>query len=533
MNHRSSVLCGLAILVANFAMNFQAHAKTFVYCTESGPTIFNPQLATDGPTFNASSRTIYNRLVEFKPGSTEVRPSLAESWQISKDGLVYTFKLRKGVRFHTTATFNPQRDFNADDVVFTFSRMKDKSHPFHLVSGGTYQYWHSMDMSNLVKSVEKVDDGVVRITLTRQEAPFLANIAMDFASILSAEYGAFLRTEGKLERMDLDPVGTGPYKLKKYVKDSQVRFEANENYFRGKPKIDDLVFSITPDPNVRTQKLKTGECHLIAEPAPSDLKGLKANPSIRLLEEPGLNVGYLAMNVEKKPLDDLNVRMAIYHALNRKSYIDAIYLGNAEVAKNPMPPTIWGYNKSTKDHEYNIQTAKEYLKKANLANGFEIELWTLPVSRPYNPNGKKMGELIQADLGKIGIKVKLVTYKWETYLAKASKGEHQLLQLGWNGDNGDPDNFLGVLLSCASISAGSNYARWCNKGFGELLSQARLTSDVAARTKLYLRAQDIFNKEVPWVPIAHSKQFRAMRANVEGYTVNPFGTEIFDNLDLK
>ncbi len=523
----------VSFLVFSVAINIWAMEKTFIYCSEGSPSSFNPQLATDGASFNASSRTIYDRLVDFSPGSTSIISGLAKSWTVSKSSLVYTFKLHKGVKFHSTKNFKPTRNFNADDVVFSFRRMMDKKNPYHLVSGGTYEYFQNMEMGKIIKRVKKVDNYTVQFILSRPEAPFLANLAMDFASILSKEYADKMLIAKTPEKTDRFPVGTGPFKFKKYIKDTLIRYTAHKDYFKGKAFIDRLVFSITPDASVRFQKLKAGECHLVGEPSPTDLKSMRVRSDIHVMEQEGLNVGYVAMNVEKKPLNSLLVRKAINYALNRRAYIKAIYLGNAMVAKNPIPPTIWGYNNKIKDYEYDIKKAKSLLKKAGYSNGFEIELWTLPISRPYNPNGKKMGELIQADLAKIGIKVKLITYDWPTYLSKARKGEHQMIQLGWTGDNGDPDNFMNVLLGCAAVEGGGNLARWKNKNFCKLMVQAKSISNVKARTKFYLKAQEIFKKEAPWVPIAHSKVFRAMSKRVKGYQIHPFGVEMFHKVDLK
>lgn len=507
-------------------------SDTFVYCSEGSPSIFNPQLATDGTSFNASERALYNHLVKFKPGSTEIAPELAETWEVSENGLEYTFNLRKGVKFHTTPYFTPTRDFNADDVVFSFDRQMNKNNPYHLVNGGSYQYYKSMDMEKIIKSVNKLDDYTVKFVLSQPEAPFIANLAMGFASILSKEYADKMLKAKTPEKVDVEPIGTGPFVFKSYLKDNNIRYTSHPQYFEGEVAIKKLVFAITTDPSVRFQKLKKGECQFIAEPSPTDVEAMKANSDIKVLEQAGLNVGYLAFNVEKKPLDNLKVRKAIYHALNRDSYIEAIYLGNAQVAKNPIPPTMWSYNKDIEDYKYDLELAKKLLKEAGYGKGFAIELWTLPVSRPYNPNGKKMGELMQADLAKVGIRVKLVTYDWPTYLDKTRKGEHQLAQLGWTGDNGDPDNFLNVLLSCAAVTGGGNVSRWCNKEFDKHILKGKTNSDVNVRTEAYVKAQEVFHKQLPWVPIAHSTVYRAMRSDVKGYYMSPFGSDYFDTVSF-
>lgn len=529
MNIRASLVFWAAIGISSQAIS----AKTFVYCSEGSPSNFNPQTVTDGPSFNANSATLFNRLVEFKQGSTEIEAGLAESWVISKDGLKYTFKLRPNVQFHTNFGFTPTRAMNADDVLFSFGRQKDPNHPYHKVGRGSYEYFASMQMGEIIKEIKKIDDMTVEFSLSQKEAPFMANMAMDFASIHSKEYGDFLLAKKAQDKMDMEPVGTGPFVFESYQKDTLIRFKSFDKYWAGQPKIDKLVFAITPDPTVRAQKLKTGECHLMAEPNPADLPALKQASQLKVLDRDGLNVGYLAFNTSKKPFDNPLVRKAILHALNRENYISAVYLGNATLAKNPIPPSMWSHNNDVVDYDYSIEKAKEFLKKAGMPNGFETELWTLPVSRPYNPAGKKMGELMQADLAKVGIKVKLLSYDWPTYLEKSRKGEHQMVQLGWTGDNGDPDNFLNILLGCASVKSGSNVSRWCHKPFNELVQQAKIVTDQKKRSDLYMKAQVVFKDQAPWATLAHGRVFRAMSTKVEGYQIHPFGRDSFAKVELK
>lgn len=514
-----------------FSLN-NINAQTFVYCSEGSPSAFNPQITTDGTSHNAAGLTIYNRLVEFELGSTKVIPGLAESWTVSKDGKNYFFKLRKNVKFHKTDYFTPTRNFNADDVLFSFNRMKDTKHPFNKVSGGIYEYFNAMEMNTLISDIIKKDDYTVEIKLVRPESPFIANLAMSFMSIISKEYGDQLVKQNKKENIDNFPIGTGPFIFQSYKKDTLIRYNKNPDYFEGAPKIEKLAFAITPDPSVRYQKLKAGECHIIIEPAPADIKSMKQDKNLTIMTGPGLNVAYVAMNIKKAPFDKQEVREAINHVVNKKSLIEAIYMGNGIEAKNPLPPTIWSYNSDIKDYEYSPEKAQQLLKKAGYPNGFETEMWTLPVSRPYNPNGKKMGEMLQANLAQVGIKVKLVTFDWPTYLAKARKGEHSMIQMGWTGDNGDPDNFLNVLLGCAAVDAGSNFSMWCNKKFNKLMEDAKLISDVKKRTAFYKKAQDIFHQEIPWIPIAHSVIFRAMSNKVKNYKISPLGGDIFSKVEL-
>ncbi len=505
----------------------------FAYCSVGSPSIFNPQLASDGPSFNASSQPLYNRLLSFKKGTTELVPSLAESWTVSSDQKTYIFKLSKGVKFHSGFGFKPTRELQAQDVVFTFNRMLKKDHAYHSVNGGGYEYFKSMEMDKIIKSVKALSPDEVEFQLTKPEAPFLANLAMDFASILSAEYGDYLVKNNKRERMDFDPIGTGPFTFKSYSKDSLIRYEANKNYFKTPPKVNKLVFAITPDPSVRLQKLKKQECHLITEPHPSDLTQIMKNPSLKLKQTSGMNVGYLAFNTKHKDLKKKALREALSLALNRKAYIKAIYLGNATLAKNPIPPNLWSYREETPEWEYSPSKSKKMLLDLGYKPGdLKLSLWTLPVSRPYNPSGKKMGEMMQADFKKVGVDIRLQTYDWPTYLEKARKGEHDLIQLGWSGDNGDPDNFLGVLLSCAGVRAGSNSARWCHKKFDEQILKAKTITDQNQRTVFYKEAQKIFFEEKPWVPLVHSTIFRGINTKVKAYRINPLGTEDLSGVSL-
>ena len=521
----------LAVMVLFLGLG-EAGAKTLVYCSEGSPEGFNPSLYTAGTTFDASARAIYNRLVEFERGTTKIIPALATSWSISKDGLNYTFKLRKGVKFQTTKTFKPTRTFNADDVLYSFNRQWKADHPDHKLSGGAYEYFNSMDMPKLLKNIVKVNSMTVRFELNAPEAPFLANLAMDFASILSAEYADKMRAAGTPEKIDLDPVGTGPYKLVSYQKDATIRYEAHEGYWRGKAKIDKLVFSITPDAAVRYAKLKANECQVMPYPNPADISAMKKDPTLQVLQQEGLNVGYLAFNTEKKPFTDKRVRQALNYAINKAAIIDAVFLGAGRAAKNPIPPTIWSYNDAVKDYPYDPAKAKALLAEAGFPDGFETDIWAMPVQRPYNPNARRMAEIIQEDWAKVGVKAKIVSYEWGEYLKRSKAGEHQTVLLGWTGDNGDPDNFLYVLLGCAAVGS-ANRAEWCYKPFDELLVEAKRTADVKKRTALYKKAQVIFKEEAPWVTIAHSVVFMPMRKNVVGYKVDPFGGHVFYGVDLK
>jgi dipeptide transport system substrate-binding protein len=508
-----------------------AEAKTLVFCSEGSPEGFNPQLFTAGTTFDASSRQIYNRLLQTERGTTTLQPALAEGVEVSDDGKTYTFHLRQGVKWQTAQGFTPSRDFNADDVVFSFERMRDPEHPYHKIGGGSYEYFSGSGLADLVTAVEKVDDHTVRFTLKNPDATFMPVLSQDFASILSAEYADQMMAAGTPDNVDHNPVGTGPFQLVNYQKDAVIRYQANPDYWEGKAPLDNLIFAITPDASVRWQKLKAGECHVMPYPNPADLDTIRQDPNVTLMEQPGLNVGYLGFNVEKKPFDDKRVRQALNLAINKDAIIDAVYQGAGVAAKNPMPPTIWGYNDAVEDYPYDPERAKALLREAGVSN-LQTDIWAMPVQRPYNPNARRMAEMIQADWQAVGVNAEIVSYEWGEYLKRTQAGEAQSFMLGWTADIADPDNFLGVLLGCDAVG-NTNRARWCDRSFDDLIKKAKLTTDQAERTKLYEQAQVIFKEEAPWVTIAHSVVFKPVRKEVVDFRIDPFGGHVFYGVDIK
>jgi dipeptide transport system substrate-binding protein len=509
-------------------------AKTLVFCSEGSPENFYAGINTTGTSFDANSQ-VYSRLVDFERGGTKVVPGLAESWTISEDALVYTFKLRKGVKWHNTnKNFKPTRDFNADDIVFAIERQWKEENPYFKVTSSNHSYFLDMNMPKLLKSVEKVDDYTVRITLNTPEAPFLSDLAMEYAAVQSKEYADAMLKAGTPEKIDQEPIGTGPFYLVQYQKDAVIRYKAFPEYYEGKAKIDDLVFAITPDNSVRWAKLQKGECHVMPYPNPADLDAMRKDPNVTVLEQAGLNVGYLAMNTTKKPFDDKRVRQAVNMAINKQAIIDAVFLSSGVVAKNPIPPSMWSYNDDVKDYPYNPDQAKKLLAEAGFPNGFETDLWAMPVQRPYNPNARRIGELMQADLAKVGVKAEIKSFEWGEYRKRAQQGEHQMAQLGWTGDNGDPDNFLQVLLGCAAAApGGSNIAKWCNKEFEDMTLEAKRVPDQSKRTELYKKAQAIFKEEAPWVTVAHAVQLKPIRKEVVDFKLSPFGRHTFYGVDIK
>ncbi|WP_052283370.1 ABC transporter substrate-binding protein [Kluyvera genomosp. 1] len=512
-----------ALLPASAA--WAANNDTLIYCSEASPESFNPQIASSGPSFVASSQVLYNRLINFDPVKNTPVPSLATDWKISPDGLTYTFTLRQGVKFNSNKFFKPTRDFNADDVIFSVLRQKDKDHPYHNVSQGNYEYFSDVGLDKLIKEVKKVDDYHVQFVLNEPNAAFLADWGMDFASILSAEYADAMLKQGTPENVDNWPIGTGPYVLQQYKVDSQIRYLANPNYWDGAVPTKHLIFSITPNVETRLAKLQTNECQIIPAPSPVQFDVIKGNHDLTLHAVEALNVGYLAFNTAKKPFDNVLVRQALNYATDKQAIVNAVFMGSGTVAKSPIPPNMMGYKKDLQDYDYNPEKAKALLKQAGLEKGVDVTLWSMPVQRPYNPNSRRIAEMIQNDWAKVGVKAKIVSYEWGEYLSGIRKGEHDSALYGWMSDNGDPDNFANTLLGCDSIKSGSNAARWCNKEYDGLVKKALVVSDPAKRAALYGQAQEIYYQQAPWIVLANGKTFYATRSNITGYSVSLMGSD--------
>ena len=303
-----------------------------------------------------------------------------------------------------------------------------------------------MDMPTLLDSVEKKDDYTVVMKLKTPNVAILANLAMDFMAIGSAEYADFLLKKGTPEQFDQAPVGTGPFSFVAYQKDSVIRFKANKDYYGEKALVDDLVFAITPDATARYAKLKAGECHVNAYPRPADLEEMERDPTLKVINAPGLNVAYLAFNNMKPPFDKKEVRQALSMAIDRDAIIKDVYLGAGAKATTLIPPTMWSYDDKIADTPYDPEKAKAMLAAAGVKTPLDIDLWYQPVSRPYNPNGKRIGEMMQADLAKVGVNAKLVTYRvgrisqapasrrghdWTDGLDRRQRRSRQLLLPSW------------------------------------------------------------------------------------------------------
>ncbi|WP_251360302.1 ABC transporter substrate-binding protein [Kangiella sp. TOML190] len=514
------------------AQNADINNELLVYCAEGSPVTLNPQTSTSGTTVDATSPTIFNQLLDYEPGTTNLRPRIAESWEISEDGLQYRFKLKKDIAFHSNQHFSPTRSLNADDVIFSIERQRDPMHPLYQAAKGRYPYFQSQGLAQLIQNIRKIDEHQLEIQLNRPESPFLAILATPYLPIQSKEYAEVLAQKNQLELFDKAPIGTGPFQLVDYQVDSLLRFKAFEEHFAGVSAIQNLVYAITPDPAMRFARFSAGECDIMRYPLPVHLKLAEQQAQIQSNQIAGLNVAYWAFNTEKAPFNQPKVRQALSYAINRKAIIRAVYDQQATIADSPIPTTSWAYQKPPQPIVYNPAKAKSLLAEAGYDKGLSLDIWAMPVQRGYNPNARKMAEMIQQDLTEIGVKAQIISFQWGTFLRRVRLGHHQTVLLGWNADNGDPDNFLTPLLSCLASQNRGNYARWCNQNFDRIIKRARLETDPEQRKKLYQQAQAMFQQEQPWLTIAYAQNSLLFNHQLNGVQLSPLGSISFEGVSF-
>lgn len=496
---------------------------TLIFGRGGDSVALDPAIVTDGESLRIG-RQVFDTLLEYKEGTTVVQPGLAESWEVSADGLIYTLKLRQGVKFHDGT------DFNADAVVFNFKRWDDPKSEFKF-EGDSFDYYDSMfgpEGSRIIKEVKAIDANTVQFTLTQPQAPFLQNIAMSCFGISSPK-----AIQEKKADFKSNPVGTGPFVFKEWKRNDSITLEKNPNYWKeGQPKLAKVIIRAIPDNTARFNALQNGEIDIMEDLNPDDLTVLESKPELQKIERPSFNVAYIGFNLKKKPFDNPKVRQALNYAVNKQAIIDAFFAGQALPAVNPMPPTLWGYNDSVKDYGYDPEKAKALLAEAGYAKGIPeaLTFYAMPVSRPYMPDGKKVGEAIQADFEKIGVKVNIQSPEWATYLDDTKAGaKDDLYMMGWTGDNGDPDNFIYTLLDKDSIPS-NNRSFYVNESLHKILVQAQTEVNQDKRADLYKKSQEIIKQDAPWIPLVHTTPLIAGKANLKGYVPSPTGSEPYSTI---
>ncbi len=484
----------------------------------------DPALVSDGESSQVC-RNLFDTLVRHSADSMKLEPALAISWNHSNGGKTWDFHLRKGVRFHDGTPFNAQA------VVDNYGRQFQAEHRLRF-PGNRFPYWADIWGTSpcLIESITALDEYTVRFQLRQVVAPFVENLAMPFFGIVSPK---------SLERWKSDnfkhPVGTGAFRFVEWRERERIVLEANPDYWGGPPKMKKLTFLPVKDPTSRQMQLEAGKVHLITGVLLENVEKLKLNRAVEVITQPGMNIGYLALNNEQPPLDQLKVRQAIAYAVERGEIARALYRGLAEVADSHLPPMIWGQTPLQR-YPYDPAKSRQLLAEAGFPDGFESELWYMSAARPYYPEPKVMGEALQAMLAEIGVRVELKAVDWGSYLEQVGKGKHQMALGGWIGDTGDPDNYLYVMLDDNNVDTergGSNLCLFRNPEVHQRLIRAREIVDQQERSRLYQEAQQLLHQACPSLPLVHAHQVGARHPALEGFQLHPTGTMILQNAAWK
>ena len=504
---------------------------TFIFGRGGDSVQLDPAVVTDGESFRVTNQGCES-LLAYDGETTNVIPSLATDWESNEDGTVWTFHLREGVKFHDGT------DFNADAVVFNFERWRFTDNPYHFEEQA-YEYydymWGGFDDDSIVTAVEALDEYTVQFTLSQPLAPILANLAMPMFSIASPtaiqEYGPDYGTPG------VGYVCTGPYKFVEWIPDDRIVLERFEDYWGEiEGNVDRIIIRTIPDNSARFAALQNGEIHAMEQANIEDLAIAEESDDLYVLTRPALNTHYLAFNYRIQEFQDVRVRQAISLAIDRQAIVDAFFGQYGQVATNFLPPLVWGHNDAL-SVEYDPERARELLAEAGYPDGFSevtlddgtkipLTLYYMPIVRFYNPDPEGIAQAEANYLADIGIEVQIASAgDWPTYLDMRRNGELiGMYQLGWGGDNGDPDNFL-CYFFCDGPKPEEGF--YDNPELREILQEARVTPDQAARQSMYEEAEAMLAEDVGRIFIAHQQTPLVFRSEVEGYVPNAVGTDLY------
>ena len=512
-----SVLAVLLTVAAMVTPVTAQPAGTIVVGLVAEPVNLDPAQVTD---LNSGrvGRRIVETLVTFPEESTQVVPGLAESWTISKDGLKYTFKLRKNIKFHDGTAFD------AEAVKFSIERQFNPEHPFNKL--GKYPFANYF-FGN-VKAVEVVDPSTVEFVLKEPRASFLTVLTAAAASIVSPtavkKFGADYA---------LTPVGTGPFKFTSWERGQRVVLEKNPAYWKFPVKIDRVVYRPIVEDQARLTELLTGSLDLIVGVPPDYVGQLENHAKVSLLRQVGSHVWYLGINNEKKPFTDKRVRQAMNYAVNKEAIVRDVLKGTGAVSAGPVLPKTWGADPGLKPFPYDPERAKNLLAEAGYPNGFTTTLWS-PESGSGMQSPVAMSTVIQSNLKAVGINATIQTMEWGAFLTKLRSKEQDLFALSWMSGNEDPDMVMYPLLhSSQHTPVGPNRAMYKNPKFDELLQEARLATDQNKRAQLYRDAQKILMDDPPWIFIDHEVQTAAFSKRVQGFKLHPSFDLRVETISLK
>jgi peptide/nickel transport system substrate-binding protein len=489
---------------------------TLVVGIAADPTGFDPEAVLNN-TSGFIMATIYDSLVRYKPGTTEVIPGVAEKWDVSDDGLTYTFHLKPGVKF-TDGT-----PLDAKAVVWNVARQLDKDNPQYIMNTGPVEGYTDFTYGD-VASYKALDDLTVQFVFKQPSAPFLNSMAMVWNGLVSpaaaAKWGKDYRNH---------PLGSGPFVFREWRTRDQVILDANPAYWGGKPKIDHLIFKEMPDSQAAVLALKRGEIQILGDVGSQTIAAIKADANLEILTQPGLAVDGVSLPTDTPPFNDKRVRQALNYAVDKDAINKALFNGLAVPMTSPLPAAQWGFDASLKGYPYDPEKARALLKEAGVAPGLQVEFITYNSPRGYNPAGPNLAVAIQGYLKKIGVEANVRQMEIGGFLQAARTGTYKGLAMeGWTGDNGDPDNFIGEMWGVKNIPV-VNWCRYNNPAFEKLLADALKVADQGKRAAIYAEAQKIVVDDAPWIFINSTLQVRAIRKQVKGFQLNP--TQMFFDME--
>jgi peptide/nickel transport system substrate-binding protein len=504
-----------AVLSLGAAMG-AASAQTLVISMAADPTGFDPEAVMNN-TSGFVMATLYDGLVRYKPGTVEVEPGLAESWDISPDGLTYTFHLRKGVKFHDGTAFN------AASFIEGIDRQLNKSNPNYIYNTGPVESYIDFTYGS-VASYRAVDNDTVEFKMKEPSAGFLASLAMVWNGVTSpaafAKYGKDFRNH---------PVGTGPFVFREWRQRDQVVVDANPEYWRGKPKLERIVFKEYPDPQAALLALRRGEVQIMGDVSTQTISSIRSDPNLQMLTQPGLAISGMAMPNEVPPFTDKRVRQALNYAVDKNAINKALYQDMAVVLTSPLPESQWGFDATLKGYPYDPEKAKQLLKEAGVQPGLRVELLAYNTPRGYNPAGPDLAVALQGYFRKVGIEADIRKMDMGAFLSTVRSGKYPgMFLVGWTGDNGDPDNFVGELFGSKHMPVGDT-AHYRNPEVDKMMDEAARVTDHNKRIEMYKTIQRQIMDDAPWVFVNSVLQIRAIRKEVKGFQLNP--TQMFFGMD--
>ena len=446
-------------------------------------------------------KSLFDGMMDYVPGTTTLRPGLAESYALSEDGLTYTFKLRPGVKFHNG------REMTADDVKYSLDRVTNPAtqSPGAGFFGSIAGYDAAGDAG--LSGVKVIDPLTVEITLSRPDATFLHVMALNFASVVPKE-----AVDAAGDDFGKQPVGTGAYKLAEWTLGQRLVFEKNADYWRaGVPYLDSVVFEVGQEPVVALLRLQNGEVDVPGDGIPpAKFQEVMADPAQaeRVVVGGQLHTGYITLNVTTPPFDKVEVRKAVNMAINKDRIVQIIN-GRAVPATQPLPPSMPGYTAGYAGYAYDVEGAKALLAEAGVADGFETDLYVMNT----DPN-PRIAQAIQQDLAAIGIKANIQSLAQANVIEAGGAGTAPMIWSGgmaWIADFPDPSNFYGPILGCAgAVEGGWNWSKFCDAALDAKATEADSMADpakVADRMALWSDVYMGVMEQAPWVPVFNEERY--------------------------